>query len=80
MFMKTAISIPDSVFEEAEQLAHRLGLSRSHLYATAVRRFVAEHHLQEVTERLNQLYGDEPSRVDLHLQTLQISSLELEDW
>jgi len=80
MFMKTAISIPDSVYEAAEQLAHRLGISRSHLYATAVKRLVADHHRRDVTERLNQIYADEPARVDPHLQTLQVSSLDSEDW
>jgi len=80
MFMKTAISIPDSVFEAAEQLAQRLGISRSHLYAKAVGRFVADHRRQDVTERLNNVYGEEPARVDPHLQTLQIASLDLEDW
>ncbi|MEM6753148.1 MAG: ChpI protein, partial [Cyanobacteria bacterium P01_C01_bin.38] len=33
--MKTAISIPDPLFEAAEQFAKRLGLSRSELYAMA---------------------------------------------
>lgn len=35
--MKTAISLPDSVFEEAEALAKQLGLSRSELYKSAAR-------------------------------------------
>jgi predicted DNA-binding protein len=34
--MKTAISLPDEVFESAEQLAKRLGKSRSELYALAI--------------------------------------------
>lgn len=35
LVMKTAISLPDSVFEEAEALAQKLGLSRSELYTNA---------------------------------------------
>lgn len=35
--MKTAISLPDSVFEEAEALAQQLGLSRSELYTKALK-------------------------------------------
>lgn len=31
--MKTAISIPDPIFEAAEGFARRLGMSRSELYA-----------------------------------------------
>jgi len=38
--MKTAISLPDDVFEEAERLASRLKVSRSELYAQALQDFV----------------------------------------
>jgi len=34
--MKTAISLPDKLFESADALARRLGLSRSQLVATAL--------------------------------------------
>lgn len=80
MFMKTAISIPDSVYEAAEELAHRLGISRSHLYATAVERYLSEHSQQEVIERLNQVYRGESARVDPILESLQVATLDLEDW
>ena len=80
MFMKTAISIPDSVFEAAEELADRMGISRSRLYSRAIERFVADHQGQSVTERLDKLYGDEAARVDPLLDTLQIATLDSEDW
>ena len=38
--MKTAISIPDEVFEAADRTAKKLGVSRSELYATAVHEFI----------------------------------------
>jgi metal-responsive CopG/Arc/MetJ family transcriptional regulator len=41
--MKTAISIPDEVFEEAERLAIELQTSRSQLYSRALQEFVARH-------------------------------------
>jgi metal-responsive CopG/Arc/MetJ family transcriptional regulator len=34
--MKTAISLPDELFESADALARRMGISRSKLFATAV--------------------------------------------
>ena len=40
--MKTAISLPDELFEEAESLASRLGMSRSGLYAAALEDFMLE--------------------------------------
>jgi metal-responsive CopG/Arc/MetJ family transcriptional regulator len=60
--MKTAISIPDPVFEEAEDLARRLEKSRSQLYAEAVAEYVARHDPDTVTARLDAVVdavGDE---------------------
>ncbi len=69
--MKTAISIPDDVFVEADQLAQRLGVSRSELYARAVAEFVAKHDQQTLTARLNAVYGAQPSAVDRRLRRAQ---------
>jgi hypothetical protein len=63
--MKTAVSLPDPVFEAAEQLAKRLRLSRSELYAKAIAAFVAEHRGRGVTELLNQVYGPDGEGSDL---------------
>ena len=49
--MKTAISIADSVFEAADELARRLGISRSALYTEAVAKYVARHRDADVTHR-----------------------------
>ena len=80
--MKTAISIPDDVFEGAERTAEALGLSRSELYATAVREFIERYRSADVTERLDRVYGedDSRSRLDKRLQMLQAWSLDREDW
>lgn len=75
--MKTAVSLPDPVYEAAEQLAKRLQLSRSELYAKAIAAFVAEHRGRGVTELLNQVYGahGEGSDVDPVVAELQRRSL-----
>ena len=80
--MKTTISIPDEDFDAAEQVAEELGLSRSELYANAVREFVARRRRQDVTDRLDELYGDRAvsSRLDPVLAKLQSLSLPKEDW
>ena len=80
MLMKTAISIPDVLFATAEQLAARLGMSRSELYVTALREYVAAHHYDRVTERLNAIYDQAPSRLDPALMELQVRSLPPRDW
>jgi len=59
MGMKTAISIPDDVFRDADRLAARLKQSRSQLYSRAVREYVARHSADEVTDALDELYATE---------------------
>jgi metal-responsive CopG/Arc/MetJ family transcriptional regulator len=78
--MKTAISLPDSLFAEAEQAAKRLRMSRSKLYATAIAQFLKQHGSRSVTERLNEVYAEEKSQLDPVLHALQLRSLPHEDW
>ena len=78
--MKTAISIPDSIFQAAEGLAHRLGISRSELYAKAVAEFMKVHKYQNVTDKLNEIYGKESSEVEAELYTMQAKSIPPEEW
>lgn len=78
--MKTAISIPDQIFTAAEKTAKRLGISRSELYATAVRDYVESHVAEEITEKLNQVYATQGSALDPDLQSMQSSSLDKEGW
>ena len=58
--MKTAISIPDEVFQKAERLAQRLKKSRSQLYSHALREYVSRHSGDDVTEALDKLCGEIP--------------------
>jgi hypothetical protein len=78
--MKVALSIPNDVFESAETLGKRLGISRSRLYAAAVADFVAKHRGRKVTERLNALYSAEESRLDSRIRHLQRRALEPDTW
>lgn len=78
--MKTAISIPDKVFESAEKLALRLGKSRSQLYTQALHSYLEKNDDELVQEALDKVYGSNPSSVDPVLQTLQTKSLPKEQW
>lgn len=51
--MKTAVSIPDDVFNEAETLARELKTSRSDIYARALAAFVGDHSSDRVTQAMN---------------------------
>lgn len=75
--MKTAISIPDRVFRSAEQLAARLGVSRSQLYSKALAALVDKHRDDLITSRLNEIYGPgrENSSLDREAALLQHRTL-----
>jgi len=75
--MKTAISIPDGVFQSAERLAARLGVSRSELYSRALASLVDKHRDDSTTSRLNEVYGPEleASSLDAGFALLQHQSL-----
>jgi hypothetical protein len=80
--MKTAISIPDSIFEEAERLAKIRGWSRSELYSNAVSAYVNSERFLGVREKLDAVYGQNvnDSAVDPFLAKAQARSLLKEKW
>jgi predicted transcriptional regulator len=78
--MKTAISIPDVVFDEAESLAKRMRVSRSRLYAQAVAAYFAARRRKGVREALDEIYARENTTVDAVLARMQASSLPREKW
>ena len=80
--MKTAISIPDEIFEQAERLAKTRGWSRSELYANAVSAFVNSERFSGVREKLDAVYGDgtEDSTVEPLLANAQGRSIAKEKW
>ncbi len=53
--MKTAISIPDELFDQAERLARRSGKTRSGLYSSAVREYLTRHAPDEVTAAMDRV-------------------------
>jgi predicted transcriptional regulator len=78
--MKTAISLPDELFEAAEVLAEKLQMSRSRLVAVALAEYVARHRAGKVTERLDAVYGLEESRADAALRSASRRTLRRADW
>jgi metal-responsive CopG/Arc/MetJ family transcriptional regulator len=78
--MKTAVSLPDPLFEAAEELAKRLGISRSELYSNAIAEYLKAHQREAVTEALNRVYEQEPSSLDPVVLAIQAASLGEEDW
>ena len=56
--MKTAVSIPDDVFEKAERLARRAKRSRSEVFSAALAEYVARHAPDEVTDAMNRVCAE----------------------
>ena len=60
--MKTAVSLPDELFERAERLAERTGKSRSQIYREALAEYLARREVSSVTEAIDRVVdevGDE---------------------
>ncbi len=78
--MKTAISIPDDVFSDAEKLAHELKQSRSQLYSRAVREYVARHSPDRITAALDSVCAEEPVADAGFLDHAARRTLERSEW
>lgn len=57
--MKTAVSLPDEIFEQATREAKRLGISRSELVTRALRDFLRERRSRDVRASYDRAFGDE---------------------
>jgi metal-responsive CopG/Arc/MetJ family transcriptional regulator len=78
--MKTAVSIPDDIFEEAERLAAKLETSRSQLYSRALREFVIRHAPDRLTEAMNRVVDMVGTEVDEFSQRAARRVLEQVEW
>jgi predicted transcriptional regulator len=78
--MKTAVSVPDPIFERAEKLARRMRKSRSQLYSDALREYTARHDPETVSAALDALYEREDSGPDAFLRETARRTVRSTDW
>ena len=78
--MKTAVSVPDDVFEGAERLARREGRSRSEVYSAALRDYVARHEPDEIADALDRVVAEVGEGSDPFLAVAGRRILESTDW
>jgi metal-responsive CopG/Arc/MetJ family transcriptional regulator len=78
--VKTSVSIPDPLFEAAERLAKRLGITQSRLYSRAIGRYVSEAGKHAVTALLNRVYAHHKTEFDSELAASQAASIPREQW
>lgn len=78
--MKTAISIPDDVFESAERLARRTKRSRSRLFSDALKEYLARHTPDKVTESMNVACAEIGGQEDSFISSAARRTLEKNEW
>jgi metal-responsive CopG/Arc/MetJ family transcriptional regulator len=78
--MKTAVSIPDDVFEGAERLAKRTKKSRSRLFSDALKEYLARHAPEEITEAMNRASGEIGETKDAFVSSASRRVLEQVEW
>jgi metal-responsive CopG/Arc/MetJ family transcriptional regulator len=78
--MKTAVSIPDEVFKEADRLAKDLKTSRSDLYSRALKEFLARHAPDNVTEAINRTVAAVGETSDPFVTRAARRALESSEW
>jgi hypothetical protein len=78
--METAVSIPSEIYQQAEALAQRLGISRNELYVQALSQLLDTYRHDEVTLRLNAVYETQDSTLPTELARMQNTALDQENW
>ena len=78
--MKTAVSIPDDLFAEADALARRQRRSRSGLYARALREYVDRHSPDSITAALNAACDEGFCELDPFVEAATRNMLKHWEW
>lgn len=78
--MKTAISVPDAVYAEAERLARRLKKSRSQLYSEALAAYLRRHDADAVSEAYDRVCAQVDTSPDPMLRAAARQVLERSEW
>jgi len=78
--MKTAVSVPDEVYEGAERLARQTKKSRSQLFSDALKEYLARHAPDEVTEAMNRACAEAGQPTDPFVSSAAHRILERSEW
>jgi metal-responsive CopG/Arc/MetJ family transcriptional regulator len=60
-YIKTAISIQKSLFDQAERLARQMNVPRSRVFVLALEEYLLRQQNRELLARINAAYADEPN-------------------
>ena len=80
MSMKTAVSIPDELFRKADELARRLGKSRSQVYQEALAEYLLRRDPGAVTRAMDEVLEEVDPTPDEWLAEAGRRALERSEW
>jgi len=69
--IKTAISMEKNLFDQAQDIARTMKVSRSRLFVIALQDFIEHRNNKEMLASINAAYADEP---DASEETLRVKS------
>jgi predicted transcriptional regulator len=78
--MKTAVSIPDDVFEKVDRFARHAKRSRSEVFSAAVQEYIARHAPDEVTDAINRVVDEIGPQEDAFVTTAARRVLAKTEW
>ncbi len=78
--MKVTISVPEPLYDDAEKLAKRLGVTRSGLYCKALESYVREYRGEELTRRINEVCAEVDTSLPDDLKQAAVATLKRVEW
>jgi metal-responsive CopG/Arc/MetJ family transcriptional regulator len=78
--MKTAVSVPDEIFEKVERFARKTKRSRSEVFSAALREYIARHAPDEVTDAINRAVDQIGDQKDEFVAAAARRVLEKTEW
>ena len=78
--MKTAISVPNDVFELSERLAKKLKVSRSKIFAMGVKKLAEDHDEEDLIARINAVCEKVDTSLDPAVRFYQSRAIKRKKW
>lgn len=78
--MKTAISVPNDIFELSEKLAKKLKVSRSQIFAMGVKKLGEEFEEEEIISSINRVCEKVDTSLDPAIRDYQKRTFKREKW
>lgn len=84
MIKKTAISIPEEIFDEVEKMKKELHISRSKFVSTVLKDYIERQSTERIVEALNRVYSEEETKEEKKVRKLakeyHAKLMESEKW